>query len=232
MGLSFKITPKTWFERDVSFSLQLLLSFVQNTEQQIKMSWADYQNNQEEIQTDEDSEFPNFVVLYQGLDSMTYDLEGIFRDHFPNIQRRAALITLFSFLESELDKLCLLFQKTNEYPVSLKDLNGNGIERSSLYLEKVCDLKDCRNLPDWLPLKDIQKIRNIVVHNDGKLYDLNNNPRETEIKIVKKSDHLTEEYEGVILKDSYLLFVLNSFTRYFTDLDRLIKSVNKTMPSN
>ena len=61
--------------------------------------------------------------------------------HFPNLQRQSALVTLFSFVEYELDGLCELFQKELGSRVELSDLKGSGIDRAILYLERVAGLR-------------------------------------------------------------------------------------------
>jgi hypothetical protein len=223
MGLPTKLKPTNWYRWEVVFSIKLLNGFVSNTEDQIKLSWADFEKNRVTELLPEDDEYFQSVTTHKGLDSLTWDLETIFKEHFPNIQRRAALITLFSYLENELDKLCVLFQETEKYSINLNDISGKGAERSTLYLEKVCGLSNCKKIKQWSLIKDIQKIRNIITHNNGKLTDLNGKKRENEIKIISNSKYLSGETEVLIL-ETYLPYVLHTFDNYFSELDKEINS--------
>jgi hypothetical protein len=66
MGLIFKITTKTWFDREIRFSFSLMNSFIQNTEDQIKTSWENYLQNKEVVLED-DSEVPIFFEVHINL---------------------------------------------------------------------------------------------------------------------------------------------------------------------
>src|SRR5439155_12279325 len=81
------------------------------------------------------------VEAHRGLNGMTWDLKGIFEDYFPNLHRRSALITLYSFLEHQMDELCALFIQDGSPKVALRDMRGKGIERATLFLEKVAGLR-------------------------------------------------------------------------------------------
>lgn len=56
-------------------------------------------------------------------------IEDLFKEHFPNLNRRSALITLFGFLEHELGKLCVKLKVNLNLAIDLKDIQGKGIER-------------------------------------------------------------------------------------------------------
>lgn len=77
----------------------------------------------------------------------------------------------------------------------------------------------------WGSVKSIQKIRNLIVHNDGKLIDLDSFPRKTEQKIVSDNDFLSGENE-IIMQKGYLLYVLETFDSFFKYVDELIQDKN------
>jgi len=71
-------------------------------------------------------------------------------------------------LEHQLDQLCQLFAKEQRLKIIQTDLRGKGIDRTRLYLQKVIGLPlDSSHV--WQEIKRIQRVRNVIVHNDAKL---------------------------------------------------------------
>jgi len=97
-------TPKkvvfNWFRYDVSFSIELIESFVLGVEKQALESVDRYRKQKETHVVEEipEEDYARIVEIYQGLDDETWDLEGIFSEYFPSLQRRSALLSLKSRL--------------------------------------------------------------------------------------------------------------------------------------
>jgi hypothetical protein len=91
-------TILTWHKTDVSWSLELIDSFVKGIEQQARESIHRYETERktyiEEYGEGEDS---YIVETHQGLDSQTWSLEIIFKEYFPSLQRRSAFLTVWSY---------------------------------------------------------------------------------------------------------------------------------------
>jgi hypothetical protein len=173
------------------------------------------------IHEDPDEGYVDIIITHQGVDGSLYHLETIFEEYFPNLQRRSALITLFSFFEHQLDELCMRFAEEGKFAVSLNDLTGKGIGRSSLYIKKVAGLSLNNSTATWQEIKHIQGVRNNIVHNDGKVKD------QVTIEYVRCSDFLSGEHE-VKIKEGYLPHVIETFDSYFKDINKLITSTNRT----
>ena len=98
-------TPKkvvlNWYQYDVAFSIELIRSFVRGVERQVADSILDYKD----IKKDEG---------HRGLTEDSWDLQEVFEGYFPSLQRRSALLTVWGFLEHELDALCSLYQSEKE----------------------------------------------------------------------------------------------------------------------
>jgi len=122
--------------------------------------------------------------------------------------------------------------KVNRTVVSLnidfRDLKDLGIERSVKYLSIVAALPIDKGNYKWGRVKSIQKIRNIIVHNDGKLIDLDGNQRKVEQQIVSDNEFLTGENDILIMK-GYLVFVLEAFDCLFKYIDELIQHQGGTI---
>lgn len=143
------------------------------------------------------------------------------------MQRKSALISLYSFLEFELDNLCALLKKQEGYKIDFKDIKGKGIERSILYLKKVANLQLDKGDSIWLEVINIQKIRNLIVHNNSKLKLLDGKQKEDESQYIKGNIFLSGESE-IIINKGFLTHVLKSFNELFKKIDSLIqKKYNK-----
>lgn len=124
--------PLNWYRFDLKFSIELLDVFVKNSESQIDLSIQEYSKKKETLILDEMPEIntARIVDVHKGLDSESWDLDGIFNEYFPTLQRRSAFLSLYGFLEHELDKLCMLYKKSQNQNVDFRDLKDLGIERS------------------------------------------------------------------------------------------------------
>ncbi len=216
--------PLNWYRFDLKFSIELLEVFVKNAEFQIDLSMQEYSCKKETLVLDEIPEMntARIVDVHQGLDSESWDLDGIFKEYFPTLQRRSAFLSLYGFLEHELDKLCMLYKKSQNQNVDFRDLKDLGIERSVKYLMIVAGLPIEKGCNKWGSVKSIQKIRNLIVHNDGKLIDLDNLSRKVEQRIVSDNDFLTGE-NVIYMQKGYLLYVLKTFDSFFKYVDGLIQ---------
>lgn len=219
--------PLNWYRFDIRFSIELLDVFVKNIESQIKLSIKEYIDKKATIVLDVQPEINSarVVDVHNGLDSDFWDLDGIFNEYFPTLQRRSAFLSLYGFLEHELDKLCTLFKTTENYKIELKDLKDLGIERSVKYLEIVAQLPINKSIDKWMKVKSIQKIRNLIIHNNGMLIDIDGNLRKAEQQIVLQNDYLSGENE-IIFEDGYLDYVLKAFNDFFEYIDKLIQDKN------
>ena len=139
MGLYLpKRVVLNWFRYDVSFSLELIASFVSGVDRQATASLDTYNQSKEVLVKEVAPEegIVDVVEIHEGLDSESWHMETIFGEYFPNLHRRSALLTVCGYFEHELDKLCMLYQSEKAYKLALQDLTGKGIDRAAKYLQK------------------------------------------------------------------------------------------------
>lgn len=215
-----------WYEFEYAFELELLREYISGIEQQVSNSievfstrnplivkrfLAVYENGRPEYNKE----------IYRGVSSENYSLDGVFGLYFPSLQRSSALITLCGMFEHELDNLCALFAKERNYCIQVGDINGKGIERAIKYLEKVAGL-EIKKHKAWADYKEIQKIRNLVVHNGSRLIDKSGNPHQVELKYVKDSPFLEGE-EEIIFMEGFLSFTIDVFGALSKAIDDAIQ---------
>lgn len=85
------------------------------------------------------------------------------------IYRKSTLVSIYSFLESFLNKLCRHLYNQHKYPVKLEDLMGEGISRARIYLEKLAKVDFSALNGQWSDLRTLNKIRNCIVHCEGNI---------------------------------------------------------------
>ena len=202
---------RNWYQYDVVSSIELLESFVEGVEVQAEESISRFKDKKETHVLEEMPEegYARIVDIHQGLDDESWDLNSIFCEYFPSLQRRSALLTVCGFFEHELDKLCLLYQKEKKFKLSLSDLKDKGIDRSTAYLEKIAGINTHKDSNEWNHIKKIQKIRNLIAHQDGKLLDHQGNPVKAAFDYIKEMECLSGDTQ-VVLQKGFLKHVVGN----------------------
>jgi hypothetical protein len=191
-----------WYEYDVSSSIERIISFVEGVERQAAESILNYRSSKLSENR------------HQGLDGDSWNLDDMFEEYFPSLQRRSALLTVWGFFEHELDRLCLLYQSEKGFRLAFSDLSGKGIDRSTTYLEKVAGLEGLKASREWNDIKTIQNIRNVIAHDDAKLRDHQGKPKDRVIKDMAKIGFLGGDDE-LILEEGCLSRVVGACKSYF-----------------
>jgi hypothetical protein len=101
------------------------------------------------------------------------------------------------------------------------DLSGKGIDRSTSYLEKVAGLKNLKASQEWDALKTLQRIRNVVAHDDGKLRDHLGKPKNGVLADMKKIGFLIGDDE-ITVQEGFLSKVVDACNDYFKLIEKAI----------
>lgn len=142
---------------------------------------------------------------------------------FPKILRSSFLVACYSYLEYELTDYCRYLRKEHSLPLDVNDLKGSGIERASKYLNHIAKL----DFPDtdlsWNEIRYLNKIRNFIVHNEGRLDD-SKKAEAVRDYISKRSDLLSlDEDEAIILSGEYCKHIIDILMAFFNALDKIRK---------
>ncbi|SKC47136.1 hypothetical protein [Ohtaekwangia koreensis] len=217
--------PWHWYKLDSIHTLQLLTFFVKRTEQQIDASTEHFKNNKKEdfIVFSEEEKIGQSVTHYEGLDDMGWDLDKLFTSHFPNLQRKSAFLTLYAFLEHELDKLANKLKDEISHPARLEDIAGNGIHRSFSYMQLIVGLKIDKSDNRWNKIYQINKLRNMIIHSDGQL-SADETARKSEEKFMAiLKSHITVRDGELVLELTFLPYVIQQFDALFQFIDGAIQ---------
>lgn len=88
---------------------------------------------------------------------------------FPGMHRESMLITLYNYLEHNLNVVSVGVEKEIGTNIQLKHLRDRGIVRALLFLDRVAGFDLSAIDADLSFIRNTNKLRNIVVHNGGVL---------------------------------------------------------------
>lgn len=223
-----RYTVLDWYRDDFGFSAPIIDAFVRLVEEQADAAPLKY-NAGKKIETaeedlGEDGVHGYHVELFEGFGSDSYNVESLWKDTFPSLLRRSAVLTVYGYFEHELVRLCNRFKKEKKFQLSLTDLKGDGIERAVNYLWKVANLNVHKGTEVWQSMNRVRLIRNAVAHRDGGIHDQQG---QLLPKLSEAIGHLkyirTNEYE-VILESGFVAQVVEIFAQYFKLIDDSIQA--------
>ncbi|WP_274307471.1 hypothetical protein [Solibacillus daqui] len=79
----------------------------------------------------------------------------------------------YALLEDVLNQLCIIYEKVFDPGYNYLDLSGAGIVRSKKYIQKVTNISLNQD-DDWKNILLWNTVRNVVMHEDGKITNKNN----------------------------------------------------------
>lgn len=137
---------------------------------------------------------------------------------FPSFYRQSTFIGLYSFFETRLYSLCDNLRRLKE----LSRLSGDTrIENSKIYLKNELGIEiNANDLKIfWDKIKDFQKIRNCIVHNNGNLTYLALNNQQNLRLIISKNSYTEISSNGIqITDDRFLLDFIGIIKEYLLAL--------------
>lgn len=149
-----------------------------------------------------------------------FNADGQYGIIFPNILWKTTFLHSYFLLESSLDQICDNIKKAEGHKISLKDFNGRGIQRASLYLKKLANVSHSFETNTWSDLVELNKIRNIFVHSDGNIdisdkKALNFQKRFNGLYVYEAFDN---EYLSLSISKQFTLQALDTIERFFNDI--------------
>jgi hypothetical protein len=121
-----------------------------------------------------------------------YDVENQFLNIKFDWLPRMAAYSIFILLSSIVETQLLAFARRigrGKSPFDPNDLKGSVLDRVRVYVKKVSDLDLSQN-KHWQHLKDLQDLRDIIVHRAGK-------PRWDDMKERQHVERMRKSYPGV-----------------------------------
>lgn len=143
-----------------------------------------------------------------------YEWEQIFAVHL----RRSVIVTIMSMLEDHLNTACSCVAIMVETPFSNNGRKGSIIEHAKKFLAEFGKFKNPKG-HEWKAIIDIYKLRNVIVHSNGKLDDEKNNDRI--IKFINASPGISVSSSGaIVITPDFCFFVLKNIRDFIDKLHR------------
>ena len=143
------------------------------------------------------------------------------QDKFPNTHRESLIITIYNFLESELNQLCGIIAESIDSKIRLKDLHGKGINRALLYLSKVAEFEMSKMGGELSYIKKVSLLRNQIVHNGGVLPEKADH--ELNIFVTQNINLSGQPEDSVSLSSEFIGELIEKLICFFSKLDEEIK---------
>ena len=100
----------------------------------------------------------------------TYEEYRLNFEQFPKVINNSIFVSTFSFMEAKLIHIINLLDDFLELKIKLFDLAGNNtIDKCHKYFSKVANINLELLKNEFDKIKDFQKIRNLIVHNDSNV---------------------------------------------------------------
>ena len=135
-----------------------------------------------------------------------------------NMYRNSVIVSIYSFLENSLNKLCKYLSKKHSYAITVDDLKGDGIVRAKHYLEKMAQVNFSAINGEWSDLRTLNKIRNCIVHSEGIII---NNESLKNI-ITQTSGVSLNDGCHILIEREYIDFSINTVEKF---LDKLYQQI-------
>ncbi|WP_017629398.1 hypothetical protein [Vibrio sp. 624788] len=215
--LKIEDTIGNWHLCYMAPTIELLIGFADSTESQIANQIKNYQDNKKHVVIEHEGipEANYMVTEFSGLTSDSWDLESVFTEHYPNLHRRSAILTIIGVFEHEFDQLCQKCFDEFKLEIRLQETGGKGLERAINYLSKVVKADMHKSTQTWQTMLKVVKLRNALIHQDGKAIDQAGNNIAAIFEHCKAADNLTiDDNNQIILHEGYLHFVLEVYRSY------------------
>lgn len=172
--MNFQISNSNWYKMCLATEVEYLSGFIELTEVQILNLPVVRTEHSDEINVLEgygDSGYASEEVLF-GVSSSSISHEDLINRYFPDTIRRSTLVTIWSRFVDMLRMVCQIMKTHVGVSLGVKEIQGSELEQVSTYLIKVIGTKNFRSSELWRQLAIIHEIRNLIVHQNGRLPDL------------------------------------------------------------
>lgn len=176
--------------------------------------------------------YPFTNKYYSCGSSVGYDADEVKSEHkflITQLTRRSAYLTIFGLFEHRIGN-CLRFMiDLTKNEEELKSMGA--IEKAHYILKNAIGAKDVADV-DHLTV-----VRNIMTHSDGTAKDYNEirsrkyKKTSREKRLLKAIDRLegvrVNQFDGVIMDGTFLIYAISEFNRYATSVDMAIQTYHR-----
>ena len=139
---------------------------------------------------------------------------------FQDALRDSLFINLFTLIESELKRVCILQrEKRSDISLSLSDIaDKSEIDRCKKYLLKVLKSEFSFSNKEWSNIKNYQILRNCIIHHNGNISNLDKKRKEELIKFINDNSNLSLYKDFVFIERGFIEEVIKTIEDFFSNL--------------
>lgn len=134
---------------------------------------------------------------------------------FPSKMRFSFIILLHIMLEDRLRATCNEIQRRKALTITEKDLRGAPFERVKNFLKKIAGI-NFENQKGWQELKDLQMIRDCIVHTNGRIAESRDKNRIYDL--CKKQIGISDVEGYLSVEKTFCLKSVVEVSSFFNDL--------------
>lgn len=121
------------------------------------------------------------------------DVYWKYKETFPRILFNTFHVAAYTLLESEFNSVATRIGVKQNQVFDVSDIKGNDyLQSASIYIKKTANI-DSKTFPAWTDLQEARRLRNIIVHSNGRLRS------DADIQIATKHNVLSRS--GISIKD-------------------------------
>ncbi|BDS11484.1 hypothetical protein [Aureispira anguillae] len=207
--------------------------------ERIKIELNEFQEIIEEISSDLESKKAKIEASYENLEASGYEdhYSDILIDEyqkydktFPKYTFNPLLLSIYGYFENWLRKLCDIDSRKGFSKIKVSDLAGrNYIEKSKTYFQKVAEIDLSILNEKWQRVKEIQKIRNLIAHNESNIVKNKSKPihEQPTYQIINGDENLALDLQNGdfhIMNKTFLLEAISLVQEY---LNEVIEKLSK-----
>ncbi len=127
----------------------------------------------------------------------------------------------YNYFEYGLNDLVEKIGFVENFDLKLSDLRGEGLNRATLYMKKVCKLNMDPLKSIWDEITVYNKIRNLITHNNGLF--INNDKYKCIQEFIKNNnDIISLTNNKIIFKMNFITRTNETFVNYLNNLKRIL----------
>ncbi len=222
--------PVDFFENGLCFYCQLAVNELRE--------YGDFHSRTESLWKDQDKslqdEIDNVLSAHPDLDEQdvidtyAWDLH-LNQTKYPDIHRTALIISLYVFLEDQMNGLCSVLGTSIDSPIAVEDMSGLGIERALRYLSKVA-LFDLGQVSRLSFVRAANRLRNRLVHAGSVLPS---DPDDKLNKFVAQIESLVgQPGETVGILPEFIDHLIDELCKFFDELHLQVEGFMKRASKN
>lgn len=153
------------------------------------------------------------------LEQMYSDEHYLLETVFARNLRYSTLVSSHSLLETGLNSICHGERRRFRHRLSLRDLEGQGIQRAKTYLEKVCGVSFPSSTAEWTRMRILAELRNVIAHADGDIERATQKERITQM--VRSTTGISLRHNRYLeLEPEFISETLGMMKKFFVTIHR------------